>query len=119
MIECFERIHMTLEDVSLPLFQVSHLLQLKSDAYFRSNNWCMNCGSKDHLKFDLSCVDCDASDVPICNHCPKILAWFNGHDNPAIQSWYSETLSEHLKTFTGNPRLHFLSKLYFQKLEVT
>ena len=64
----------------------------------------MNCGSEDHLKCDLSCVDCNASDVHKCAHRPKCLAWFNGPDNPAIQSWYSEALSKLLKMFTDNPR---------------
>ena len=99
--------NMSFEDVSLPSHQVCHLLKLKSDAYFRSNNWCMNCGSKDHLKCDLSCVDCNVSDVHKCAHCPKFLAWFNGPDNPAIQSWYSVALSQLRKTFTGNPRSHY------------
>ena len=107
IIECLEGIYMRFEDVRLPSHQVSHILQLKSDAYFRSNNWCMNCGSKDHLKCDLSCVDCNVSDVHKCAHCPKFLAWFNGPDNPAIQSWYSVALSQLRKTFTGNPRSHY------------
>ena len=121
MIKCSERMQMSieimnrsLEDVSLPSRQVSHLLKLKSDAYFRSNNWCMNCGSKDHLKCDLCCVDCNVSDVHKRAHCPKFLAWFNGPDNPAIQSWYSETLSKLRKTFTGNPRSHFFSSSTFK-----
>ena len=95
MIKCSERMQMSIEimnmsfeDVSLPSRQVSRLLKLKSDAYFRSNNWCMNCGTKDHLQCDLSCIDCHASDIHKCAHCPKFLAWFNGPDNPAIQSWY-------------------------------
>ena len=75
---------MICEDVTLLSIQVSYLLQLKSVAYFRSNNWCLNCGSKDHLKCDLKCVDCNASNAHICDHCPKLLAWFNGPDNPAI-----------------------------------
>jgi hypothetical protein len=104
IIECVERIYMGFEDISLPSHQVSLLLELKSDAYFRSNKWCLNCGSKDHLNCDLSCVDCNVSDVHKCAHCPKFLAWFNGPDNPAIQSWYSEALSKLRKTFTGNPR---------------
>ena len=58
---------------------------------------CLNCGLKKVPKItlatcDLRFVDCNTSIVHECAGCPKFLSWFNGPDNPDIQSWYSQTL---------------------------